>query len=165
MNLRHLISADHENVHEVVRAAFGNEDEARLVDLIRARDEVLLERVVIDEGQLIGHVLVSPISIQGYAEGCFAGLAPLSVLPEWQQHGVGSALMHEAIQVCKEQGIAALFLLGAPAYYRRFGFVTSHVGNEYGATDAFMHLELREGALADVDGVAKYVTAFNQSGV
>ena len=178
--IRNLSIADTEPVREIVAAAFARDDEARLVDLIRDRGEALLELVAVDAGVVVGHIMVSPITLAehtvdrsadyaGHADYAgpadYAGIAPLSVLPAQQGRGIGHALMVSAVKNCAAQGMLALFLLGAPDYYRRFGFVSSHVGNEYGATDAFMHLELTPDVLDGVVGPARYVAAFDESGV
>jgi len=153
---------DIEEISQVVGAAFGSEVEASLVSLIRLREQSLLSLVAIQDEQIVGHVLVSPITITPSQEGKFGGLAPLSVDPRCQGKGIGSALMLAAIDECKGQGLNALFLLGSPNYYPRFGFTPSHLDNEYGASDAFMHLELRPDSIQSVRGLVKYVSAFNE---
>jgi predicted N-acetyltransferase YhbS len=72
--------------------------------------------------------------------------------------------MRAAIEAARERGASALFLLGNPRYYGRFGFRATHVGNDYGATSSFMALELVEGCLEHVRGTAHYVSAFAESG-
>jgi len=152
---------DIDAIDRVVTAAFGDrEQEARLVSLIRQRRQSLVSLVAVDGDEVSGHVMVSPIDIG--VTGKYGGLAPLSVAPDFQGTGIGSKLMEAAIAASRNIGIAALFVLGDPNYYRRFGFTPSHIENEYGATDAFMHLELVPGCLAGVEGTAKYVAAFRE---
>ena len=71
--------------------------------------------------------------------------------------------MRAAIAGARRANLAALFLLGSPKYYPRFGFVRYHIQNEYGATDAFMHLEVEPGSLQAVQATARYVRAFGES--
>lgn len=106
--------ADHHAIHAVVTAAFRREDEARLVERIRSRRESLLSRVAVIGGEVIGHVLLSPIVIDTQPNGRYAGLAPLSVTPERQSEGTGSLLMRAAIAGARRTNLAALFLLGSP---------------------------------------------------
>ena len=162
--IRPEIAEDRAKINDVVTAAFGRADEAQLVDLIRQRDQALVSLVAEFEGDVIGHVMISPITLSSRSAGAYGGLAPVSVLPSTQNQGVGSALMRGAIARAKDLGLRALFLLGHPNYYPRFGFEPSHIDNEYGATDAFMHLELVPGALDGVTGLAKYVDAFAEVG-
>ncbi|MDA1302173.1 MAG: N-acetyltransferase [Proteobacteria bacterium] len=161
--VRPATPADAGAIHQIVTAAFAREDEARLVQLIVERGQVLISLVALSGDEAVGHVLVSPIELSERVR-C-AGIAPLSVLPVHQGMGFGSALMFEAIAVARGLNFDALFLLGNPDYYHRFGFTTAQVGNEYGATDAFMQLELRPGCLQGVSGTARYVSAFNEVSV
>lgn len=164
VNIRSEMTEDIDAIHAVVAAAFPTDSEAKLVDQIRVDGDVLISLVATVDNTVVGHVLVSPILINTQPPGRFAGLAPLSVQPDYQSQGIGGKLMQAAIANARELGIDALFLLGNPAYYARFGFTKSHVGNEYGATDAFMQLELSDGALVGVKGVAQYVDAFRDNG-
>ena len=53
------------------------------------------------------------------------GIGPVSVLPDCQGEGIGSALMQAAIAALREQGAAGCVLLGDPSWYLRFGFVAT----------------------------------------
>ncbi len=155
---------DIDGISRVVAKAFGRNLEAGLVTLIRSREQSLLSLVATENGEIVGHVMVSPIEITPAQQGDFGAVAPLSVLPRDQAKGIGSALMYAMIKQSRDLGFDALFLLGSPGYYPRFGFSPSHLDNEYGATDAFMQLELVQGCLETVKGKAVYVSAFGESG-
>jgi putative acetyltransferase len=73
------------------------------------------------EGEPVGHVAVSPVSVSDGTRNWF-GLGPVSVLPQWQGQGVGSGLVRAAIARLREQGAGGCVLLGEPAFYGRFGF-------------------------------------------
>ena len=107
---------------DVVAAAFGRADEARLVERVWASGEYLpsLDLVAEDEGAIVGHVLHSRGEVDGRA---VAALGPLSVTPERQRQGVGTALMDEALGRADRAGYPLVALLGHPTYYPRFGFV------------------------------------------
>jgi putative acetyltransferase len=49
-------------------------------------------------------------------------LSPLSVLPERQREGIGTALVAAAVGVARGSGVPALFLEGSPDYYGARGF-------------------------------------------
>ena len=156
---------DIDSIDNVVRDAFdNNEEEPQLVRLIRERRQSLISMVAVDGADIVGHVMVSPIELSTTSSYEFGGVAPLSVSPQRQRSGIGGLLMKAMIEESANINLAALFLLGNPAYYQRFGFVASHIGNEYGATDAFMHLELLTECLAGQSGTAKYVKAFQDAG-
>lgn len=101
-----------DNVQGLVARAFGREDEAVLVAGLTPQISLVAE----EEGELVGHVLLSALEAPFRA----LALAPLSVEPVWQRHGVGSALMRAAI--ARAKGWDAIILLGDPDFYTRFGF-------------------------------------------
>jgi len=49
-------------------------------------------------------------------------LAPLAVWPERQGQGIGSALVHAGLEQADRGAWDAVFVLGAPRFYERFGF-------------------------------------------
>lgn len=70
---------------------------------------------------MAGHVAVSPVTIADGTQGWF-GLGPVSVTPRLQGQGIGSQLVHRALDMLKEQGASGCVVLGDPSYYQRFGF-------------------------------------------
>jgi putative acetyltransferase len=92
-----------------------------------------------------------------------AGLAPLSVLPEWQRQGIGSLLVNEGIAAVRTAGLGFVVVLGEPAYYSRFGFVAASrwgMSDEYGGGDAFQAMEMAPGAIPAGGGLVKYAPEF-----
>ena len=176
--LRAETAADLPEVLQLVEKAFGPEsEEPRLVELIHQRGHARLGTVA-QTDRLIGYVLATPLSLDPGSglppvELSCLGIAPLAVLPETQGLGIGSKLMWSLIEQTARQdrgegdsdAIDALFLLGDPGYYARFGFRPTHIANEYGATDAFMALELTGGCLLRVVATARYVSEFAEAGV
>jgi putative acetyltransferase len=161
MRIRDVLPADGPAVFEVVRSAFAQEDEARLVaELVRAGDAVV--SLVAEEGSgLIGHVLLSKMS----APFPSLALAPVSVVPEAQGRGVGSALIRTALDRARTDGWSGVFVLGDARYYRRFGFdaelargFTSPYAGEH-----FMALALA-GDLPCLTGVLEHAPAFQALG-
>jgi putative acetyltransferase len=88
------------------------------------------------------------------------GLAPMAVRLEYQNQGTGSALVRSGLQACREVGAPAVFVLGHPGFYPRFGFIPASrfgLNCEYDVPDeAFMALELEPGALLGAEGVVKF---------
>ena len=74
-----------------------------------------------DNGEIIGHVAISPVSISSGAERWY-GLGPISVLPERQGQRIGSLLMEQGLADLRALGAAGCVVLGDPNYYSRFGF-------------------------------------------
>jgi putative acetyltransferase len=123
MELRAERDADHAAIAAVTAAAFGQEDEARLVEAIRASDEYVPELTLVaeDEGRVVGHVMFSYSLLDG-SEARLLQLSPLSVAPDRQGEGIGSALTRESLRLADERGEPLVLVLGHPTYYPRFGF-------------------------------------------
>ena len=118
MLIRDEAAADRSAVFKLVSAAFGQADEARLVqDLHRAGDGAIA-LVAEGGGAVLGHVLLSRMDAPFRA----LALAPLSVAPARQGEGVGSSLVRGAIERARDQEWEAIFVLGDRGYYEQFGF-------------------------------------------
>jgi putative acetyltransferase len=157
-----------EPVRRVHEQAFGRSAEARLVEILRAANKALISLVAVNQGEVIGHILFSAVSISTAPQHFQAvGLAPVGVLPAHQRIGIGSTLIREGLERCKTAGYAAVVALGDPRYYSRFGFtraIDHRLANEYGAHEEFMVLELQQRALAPVSGTVRYQPEFRESG-
>ena len=152
-------------IREVNRLAFAQEDEADLVDALRAGGFAVASLVAEDAGRIVGHIFFSRLPIEAAGRVIeAAALAPMAVLPDRQCEGIGSALVRAGLAVCREAGIAAVVVLGHPDYYPRFGF-SSHAARGLrspfpGAGPAFMALELVAGALDAHDATVRYAPPF-----
>jgi len=165
IELRTETLSDKSKVFDVVERAFGRPDEAELANLVRDRGNSTIAQVALDDDSIVGYVLASQISFEPSNNLHCIAIGPVAVVPESQGAGVGSKLMRHTIHLATVHGFDAVFLLGNPSYYSRFGFTRTHIANEYGATDAFMALELRDGSLQGVVAKAKYVGEFSEIGV
>ena len=157
--------ADHNVIRRIHILAFPSSAEAMLVDDLRIQARPTIGLVADHEGDQIGHILFSRVSLQGHPELRLVGLAPMAVVPEHQRKGVGSALVEAGLAQCREQGYNAVVVLGHPEFYPRFGFLPASrfgIGNDFGAPDeAFMALELTPGSLVDCSGRVRYHPAFD----
>jgi putative acetyltransferase len=161
---------DADAIRRVVDSAFGDPpQESILVDVLRVRGKVVSSLVAICNGQLVGHILFTPLSIDNAPPRVrAAALAPLAVLPEFQRKGIGSQLVMEGIDDCRAKGCHVLAVLGNPKFYGRFGFERASdlgVGNEYGADDQFMILVLDPAAVESISGTARYLSEFQTIGI
>ena len=123
------------------------EQEAQLVERLRQHGRLVVSIVAELDGQIVGHIAFSFVEIAGLLNRPVGvGLAPLAVSPKIQGRGVGARLVREGLFACEREGVGFVVVLGEPGYYKRFGFKKASrfgVENEYGATDAFMILELK----------------------
>ena len=166
MHIRSQTAGDDSAVRQVNQTAFPTPDEAALVERLRAEADPVVSLVAEDDSGVVGHILFSPVSLDADS-GFFAmGLAPMAVLPDRQRQGIGSALVRAGLDACRKLGCRAVFVLGHPDYYPRFGFVAaSRYGIEcrFEAPDeAFMALELEPGALEGLAGKMHYHPAFDE---
>jgi putative acetyltransferase len=160
-----------DDIHAVRRVnelAFGRPDEAALVDALRAASDPQISLVAVTNGQVIGHIFFSPVSIESEESTSSAlGLAPMAVLPEYQRQGVGSQLVREGLRQCQRLGCNVVFVLGHPEYYPRFGFIPASrkgLRSEYPVPDeVFMVAELEPGALRGRRGLVKYRPEFGEA--
>jgi putative acetyltransferase len=175
MTPRHALDAsirgehpeDAAQIAEINRLAFGREDEARLVERLRAAPQFdsQLSRVAVISGQIVGHILFSPCAVNN--DDCATPavcLAPMAVYPDHQRRGIGSALVRDGLRACRDLGHRIVTVVGHAAYYPRFGFEPAArfgIRSPFPVPDeAFMVLALVPGALDGAGGVVRYPAAF-----
>jgi len=160
--IRDAAPSDHAAIRQIVRHAFGQDDEANLVEQLRADGDALVELVAASGEALQGHILYSPLAITRGSETLHAGaLAPVSVLPAFQRQGLGGDLIRAGNARCAELGLSAIVVLGHADYYPRFGFSAALAESLEAPFSGphFMALELTPGALRG-GGRVRYAKAF-----
>ena len=119
---------DIDGVRRVVEAAFGQPDEAQIVDRLRADGDLAMSHLADRKHEIIAHVAFSPAQVINEAgearevPGGLLALAPMAVLPEYQKQKVGGGLLQSALIRLEREGVGAVVVLGHPEYYPRFGF-------------------------------------------
>ncbi|MDH3737635.1 MAG: N-acetyltransferase [Alphaproteobacteria bacterium] len=159
MEIREEIVADHEAVRAVHNSAFGQSTEATLVDALRRDGDAEISLVAVVGDAVIGHIMLSRLTAPVRA----LALAPVAVAPSHQNNGVGSKLILESLKRAKAQGWEAVFVLGEPAYYSRFGF-SADIAQAFISPYAgpyFMALELVDDALVGKGEAVGYAQAFS----
>ena len=159
---------DHFAIRRVNELAFGRSNEADLVDALREAALPHISLVALIDGQVTGHIFFSPVSIETDEDSIAAmGLAPMSVLPDHQNQGIGTLLVREGLNECRRIGYNIVVVLGHPGYYPRFGFGPAGLKglrSEYDVSaEVFMVAELTESALAGRHGLVKYHPEFSKS--
>jgi putative acetyltransferase len=124
--IRSEASDDVRAIAEVTAAAFktlaiSNQTEQFIIAALRAAKALTVSLVAEVDGRVVGHIAFSPVTVSDGSSNWY-GLGPVSVLPECQRRGIGSALIQEGILRLKDLGARGCCLVGHPEYYRRFGF-------------------------------------------
>ncbi len=122
MLIRTEAPADILAIDRLLKSVFETEAEANLVMTLRENGHLTLSLVACtDEGEVVGHLLFSPVTIEG-DDLSWQGLAPLAVAKAYQGKGIAAALVEEAFSTLPEFGYPACVVLGDPQYYGRFQF-------------------------------------------
>lgn len=166
LTIREECPADIEAIRSVHEQAFRRPDEGRLVDALRTNGGILLSLVAITDAVVAGHLLCSPVSVNG-ANGPIegTGLGPIAVLPQYQLRGIGGLLVAECLERLRACECPFVTVLGEPGYYARFGFrPASHqqITCEWPVPDdVFMLLVLDRRLMSSARGIATYRPEFS----
>ncbi len=138
---------------------YSQQTEAAIVDALRAAGALTVSLVAVEGEDIVGHVAFSPVTIGGVAAPGWYGVGPLSVRPDRQRRGAGTALMKEGIAGVRRPGARGCVLAGDPAYYARFGFGGSG-GLSYPGLPPTHFRVLRFGPEEDPAGIVAFHPAF-----
>ncbi len=164
--IRRETEVDLAAIRHVNELAFGRSNEADLVDALRGVATPFLSLVAEVDGQIAGHILFTPVTVESEAGSWEAiALGPMGVLPAWQNQAIGSTLVRAGLAACLEAGYPIVFVLGHTHFYPRFGFAPAPPRGlpcEFTVPDdVFMIVELIPGALAERQGLVRYHPAFS----
>lgn len=167
MTLRPSRPDDAGAIRSVLTAAFPTEGEADLVDALRADGHILLEWVTEVNGQIVGAIQYSPLILarDDGTDRRAAALAPVAVLPDRQNRGLGGQLIEATLAALRQaDDLDAVVVLGHPDYYPRFGFsadaARTALVDPFDAGAAFMAMALRPGGLEGGPARPIYAPAF-----
>ena len=126
MEIRPVAQDERSQVETVVAAAFEEELGGHLARLLRALDATGATRaslLAVDDGRVVGHVQLNRSWVDARpALVEVLVLSPLSVVPDRQGEGIGTALIRAALDDARRLGAPAVFLEGSWDYYGRRGF-------------------------------------------
>lgn len=162
IDIRPETPGDVSAIREVNRQAFGQDQEANIVDALRANGAVISSLVAVHDGVVVAHIMYSPLIIGGVVG---AALGPMAVLPERQRQGIGTKLVEAGNRQLKRDGYACIAVVGHPNFYPRFGFrpaSTLGITCEWDLPDeVFMILVLDAVKMSGVLGAAQYRLEFS----
>lgn len=176
LQIRAETKADEKAIFKLNVAAFESDAEAKLIDKLRADASPFISLVAELDGEIVGHIMFTPVTMVRKFAGVtiksavknkklkMMGLAPLCVLPEQQNEGIGTALVEAGFEACKAIDYTASVVLGNPFYYKRFGFVPTaefNIDSEFRIPkELFMAVEFVPKALRWRAGRVLYHQAF-----
>lgn len=141
--------------------------EQYLVAKLRKSEEFIPELSLVAEieGKIVGHIMFTKLYIKSDERTEISlALAPVSVLPEYQNKGVGTKLVTEGLEKAKLLGYKSAIVLGHMNFYPRFGFKPASIWGVKApfdvADDYFMALELESGGLNGANGTVIYAKEF-----
>jgi putative acetyltransferase len=161
--IRREESSDAHDIRAVNKAAFGEPDEADLVERLRVEGAVLASFVAEHAQAIVGHILFSRMLIETDHDTVMTvALAPLAVLPAYHRQGIGSRLVRKGLDSLRSRGERLVLVLGEPQFYTRFGFssAAARMLKTPFQPEFFMALELVRHALNDAHGTVCYPSAF-----
>ena len=169
IKIRQEITNDKKEVYEVNSIAFGQDNEAKLVNLLRESKAFIpeLSLVATVETKLVGHILFSKIIIidENGNEFESLALAPVAVRPEFQRKGIGRQLIKSGLNKARELKYKSVIVLGHKHYYPKFGFKPVDKWNIKAPFDVpaefFMGLELVKDGLKGISGTVRYPKEFD----
>jgi predicted N-acetyltransferase YhbS len=172
--VRSACESDTQAISDLVLAAFGEAQGPEIADLITdlladPTANPLLSLVGTVDDLVVAHILFTKTHLSNSQRDVSSAiLAPLSVHPDYQNHGIGGRLIQEGLRRMKASGVELIFVLGYPAYYSRFGFSPAGIQGfdapypippEH--SDAWMVQELHPGVLGSVRGQVICADALN----
>lgn len=159
---------DYDSITGLLTAAFAQDAEAKLVSKLRKRIDYIPELALIAKlnNAVVGFILFTPVIIRPVTgvEHPSLALAPVAVLPEFQQQGIGRALILHGLEKATQLGYPSVIVLGHAHYYPKFGFKRASLWNIRSPfpvpDEVFMAKELTEGGLTGVEGLVIYSPEF-----
>lgn len=166
MIIRNEQPSDIKAIAAITAAAFTNHPVGRntepfIIAALRAAGALSLSLIAEMEGRVVGHIAFSPVTISGRECGWY-GLGPISVAPDMQRRGIGSALVREGLERLRKSGAQGCALVGDPGFYARFGFRNIPQLTLAGVPpEFFLALPLEAGAVWE-DGDPRGEVAFHE---
>lgn len=163
--IRDETAADVDAVTTIVNDAFEGDAEVKLVAQLRQQCAGIISLVAEQQGQIVGHILFSPATLNNAPRYQLMALAPMAVSNVLQHQGIGSALVRAGLERCRLSGVDAVVVLGHPAYYPRFGFIPAKQVNILcpwpAPDDAFMVLPLKDKPISGQNSKVMYHPLFS----
>lgn len=139
---------DFEIIRNVEEKAFGHSKEAELsLSLLQDKTALpVLSLLALDGEKAVGHILFTRAYINNTDKKqiLFHILAPLAVIPKYQNKGIGGMLISEGLKLLAKMNSAMVLVLGHMEYYPKHGFIPD--AKKYGYVAPYLIPEKFAGA-------------------
>lgn len=157
--------SDYSAIAQVNNLAFERENEAKLVAKIRQSSNYISELSLVAEldNKIVGYIMFSYLDLINKATTQVLALAPLAVLPEYQNRGVGSLLVKTSLEIAEQTAAPIVIVLGNPKFYTRFGFepaINYDIKSSFNVPDAYFMVKFLDKENKKYRGTVKYSSAF-----
>jgi len=122
LEIRESKLEDEVSIESIYPEAFPDEDLIPLVRDLLNDSAVAMSLVGTIDTQIVGHAIFTKCNVVGDSVNATL-LGPLAVAPVWHRQGIGSAIVRAGFRELESAGAGRVYVLGDPAYYRRFGFL------------------------------------------
>ncbi len=173
MKIRQERNGDLPIICRLIESSFADVPESDhrehfLVERLHASETFVPELSLVaetEDGAIAGYIMLSKVEIASdISTATSLAVAPLAVLPEYQNQGIGGALLHEAHKRASMLGYGTAVLLGHKDYYPRFGYrkaIDFNIEFPFDAPlESCMVIELINGAAKGLCGMVRYPDAF-----
>ena len=163
---------DYVQVDNLVQEAFADEEysdhqEYLLIDRLRKSAAYIPELALLakDGEDILGYCLftIAHICREDSSFQTLA-LAPLAVRPEYQNQGVGRALVYHGLTLAAQMGYGSVIVMGHADYYPKFGFKPAHsfaINVSFDCpAECLMAIELSADSLDGIRGTLEYAPEF-----
>lgn len=125
ISIKHADEKDINDVLMVERLAFGGEEEAHLVKILLSDQTAapVVSLLAFTKEKAVGHILFTKVRINKSRYPLAYILAPMAVIPDFQNKGIGGLLIQEGLKQLAAMNVELVFVLGHIHYYPKNGFI------------------------------------------
>ena len=166
LKIRPEESKDYSEIDLVNNLAFKRENEAKLIRKIRESDRYIPELSLVAklDNKVVGHIMFSYIYLVAEEAIEVLALAPIAVLPEFQNKGIGSLLVKTGLEIAEKIPASIVIVLGEPKFYHRFGFkpaINYGIQSPFDVPDKYFMVRLVTYEERNYRGKIKYPATFD----
>ena len=167
------VREDYAAIAEVNNLAFGRENEAKLIAKIRKSTmstATLCDRYIAElslvaklDNKVVGHIMFSYIDLVNKETIKVLALAPVAVLPKYQNKGIGSLLIKTGLEIAESIQTPMIIVLGEPKFYNRFGFkpaINYGIQSPFDVPNEYFMVKHLNSESEKLSGIISYPSAF-----